>query len=200
MSWLAVVLLLVRIAAWYARRQVTPSAGWVLLLAPYGLLGFVWFRALLGDATRLHGWIFVVVCLAGWFAAVAVAARRTRRLGNRRYVVVQAQLPVTGDAAYRSAEVVVPVKSAFDLEVVWAGSGMPVERRGKEIVISSKAGPEAIVPMPASELFGGGEPFEIQCSDRDLAIDLITMATAALGDLTWSEAGKGGVFTIRRAT
>jgi hypothetical protein len=195
--WLAVVFGALRIVRRFAERGAATSSGWVLLIAPFAVLGYVAFVPLLAQATRLSGWGFGAACMAAWMAAILVIERRARRFGNRRYVVAQTQVAGPTAEAYRSSGAAIATRTPRELELCWAATGLQTRCDADELVIRAPGRPEAIVPIPSTGAFGGGQPFEIQCRDRDLVIDLVTMATSELGDLTWSEAGRGGAFSVR---
>ncbi|MEO8705304.1 MAG: hypothetical protein ABI867_35000 [Kofleriaceae bacterium] len=197
-SWFAVVIVLLRVMRWWARRDITPSNAWLLVLLPYALLGYVWFVSLLGQALRIQGWAFSAAGMAVWLAAIVVVEVRARRFGNKRYVVAQAQLASGTAEAYRAADVEVRTATPSQLARCLGATGFATTLAEGELVIRPAKRAEAIMKIPASGAFGAGEPFEIASRDRDLVIDLVTMATAELGDLTWSEGGRGSAFTVRR--
>jgi len=182
-SWAAVLVLTLAILRSHARRRRDPSAAWVLAIIPYAIVGVVWFSALIDGATRLHGWWLTAASLALWFAAVAVAMYMTRYADLVAYTVEPMMIAAgSGGSPFRGGEAEVRVKSVAELDLAWFGAGLIVRRRNRELVIAMRGQGIAVVPVPASEIFGD-TPFEVRATNRTVALTVLEVVSPLLGEL-----------------
>jgi hypothetical protein len=123
------------------------------------------------------------VFLVAWFAVLALPGLIAPKIGMRRYTVTQAMIEhrAEGDA-FRSPDVVNPIKPSLDLESAWLGGGLRVTRKGNRFAVAFPGGAPALVDIPASDSFGG-EPFEIRSTSRGIVEKMCVLAAPLLGEL-----------------
>ncbi len=157
-----------------------------LWLVPVVLIGAVSFVPLAEQATRGNGPWFFAVMLAGWAAAgFALAERLNRRIGLAPYTAVPMLVDMEGHEAFRDPSVRAPIRPIADLENAWSAIGLLVRRAGRELIVTGPGGRIAVVPVPASELVGGG-PLVVRASEPEFADLLIAAASDVLGELRFA--------------
>ena len=181
-SWLLLVRIIVAAHRWHGRRRREVGTIAIALGFVVALLGGYWFGTLCSHALRLHGWWFAVVCMAAWCAAFPMAWRRTVGDRRARYLVVQAMLPVEGDA-YRG-DVAVPRRSVDDVETWLMKRGVAVQRAPGALIVTIIGVGEATLPEPATG-FGGGESFVVVTEDPAVVAALTDRLGELLGKLRW---------------
>jgi hypothetical protein len=193
----AVIALLVLARAWYLRRDRRPGSAWIFLLVPHGGLGYAVILPQLSAATGLHGAFFGFVCLATWYAILAIPGRLTLPFGVRRYTVSPAMIPTEAMRdPYRSAHVSPVVQPAIALEAAWMASDLVVSRKRRALSVALPGVEPAIVPVPRSGTFGGG-PFEIFSSDRHTVMKMLDAVAPLLGELRCGVQGEPGELQFR---
>ena len=186
-SWFLVIAVLAASSRWHAKRERSASAAWLVLVLPYGYLGYTWFATQLTIATGASATPFVILAIAAWLAALLVAARVADTASRRKYRVSSAAPKVelaSEPSPYRAPDVV-PVRTATVEAVTdtWLSTGLIViERRGHLVVKQMNGSEQAVVAIPDSRVFGD-EPFEIRARSRQIVHDMITALVPVLGPL-----------------